>query len=611
MRKIATLLIAILITSTISYSQNTKTINELGQIIEVSKALRFKKTIPVRDFPQVEITPTNMVEKHINERHNQFTRNADVNPNAKPSGEDPVIQKRQGDRPTPSLDVNFDGIGGGTPPDPSGAAGNNYYVQAINTWIRIYTKNGVGVGTQFSLASMWPGSDNDGDPIVMYDRHADRWFISQFNDPARILIAISETNDPTGSYYTYDFALSQFPDYPKYSIWWDGYYMTSNSSHTAVVFEREKMLTGDPNAQVLFYRAPSVRSSGFTNVLPADADGELPPDGTPCYFFNIEDDSWNGVQKDQIKIYEMSVDWTNISNTEITLSKTLETDAFSTAIGSGFNNITQPGTNQRIDGIPGVLMYRAQYMRWMGYNTIVLNHVVDANSLDQAGIRWYELRDADDGDWTIYQQGTYAPDGAHRWMGSISMDVFGNIALAYSYCYPDSNHYPGLRYTGRLSYDPLGEMTIDEGIAVKGLSSQTGYNRYGDYAHMSLDPDGETFWYTGEYLSSNENVKTRIFSYKLSGVNAQVGNMYFDNLDLKTHVVNGNLTVSVNGLASNDLIVGEILSINGKSISKKSIFPSNKSASTKFGVNSLSHGIYFIRIGNVNFQKVEKLVISK
>ena len=87
--------------------------------------------------------------------------------------------------------------------------------------------------------------------------------------------------------------------------------------------------------------------------------------------------------------------------------------------------------------------------------------------------------------------------------------------------------------------------------------------------------------------------------------------MYFDNLDLKTHVINGNLTVSVNGLASNDLIVGEILSINGKSISKKSIFPSNKSASTKFGINSLSRGIYFIRIGNVNFQKVEKFVISK
>jgi hypothetical protein len=611
MRKTATLLIAILIISTISYSQNIKTTNALGQTIEVSKAVRFKKTIPARDFPETEFTPVNMVKKHIKERHNQFKRNEDVNPNATPIGEDPIRQKKQGDRPTPNLDVNFDGISGSAPPDPSGAAGNDYYVQAINTWIKVYTKNGNGVGTQFSLASMWPGSDNDGDPIVMYDRHADRWFISQFNDPARILIAISETNDPTGSYYTYDFALNQFPDYPKYSIWWDGYYMTSNSSHTAVVFEREKMLTGDPNAKVIFLSAPSVKSAGFTNVLPADADGELPPDGTPCYFFNLEDNSWNGVPQDQIKVYEMSVDWANTSNTAITISKTLATDPFSTSIGPGFDNISQPGTTQRIDGIPGVLMYRAQYMRWMGYNTIVLNHVVDANGLDQAGIRWYELRDADDGDWTIYQQGTYAPDGAHRWMGSISMDILGNIALAYSYCYPDSNHYPGLRYTGRLSYDPLGEMTVDEGIAINGLSSQTGYNRYGDYAQMTLDPDGETFWYTGEYLSNNQNVKTRIFSYRLSRVNASVTNKYINILDLSTRVVNGKLNVSINGLANNDLIVAEILSINGKSIVKKAVFPNAQAAVSTFNINNLSSGIYFIRIGNTNFQKVEKFVITE
>ena len=151
MRKIATLFISILITSTLGYSQNIKTTNVLGQTIEVAKAIRFKKTIPVRNFPETEFIPVNLVEKHIKERHNQFVRNEDVNPNAIPIGEDPIRQKKQGNRPTPSLDANFDGLGGGTPPDPSGAAGNNYYVQAINTWIRIYTKNGTAVGTQFSV----------------------------------------------------------------------------------------------------------------------------------------------------------------------------------------------------------------------------------------------------------------------------------------------------------------------------------------------------------------------------------------------------------------------------------------------------------------------------
>ncbi len=177
-------------------------------------------------------------------------------------------------------------------PDPTGAAGPDRYVQAVNTAFRVYQKTGTPDGISSSLSSLWSGSDNLGDPIVMYDRHADRWFISQFNSgPNRMLLAVSETPDPRGAYFTYEYTFSQFPDYPKFSIWWDGYYMTSNSNKTAVVFERSRMLTGDPTARMIALSAPSVINSGFTSVLPADADGDLPPTGTPCYFFNIEDNT--------------------------------------------------------------------------------------------------------------------------------------------------------------------------------------------------------------------------------------------------------------------------------------------------------------------------------
>ena len=80
--------------------------------------------------------------------------------------------------------------------------------------------------------------------------------------------------------------MSSFPDYPKYSTWWDGYYMSSNSSNTAVVFERDKMLAGDPTAQMVALSLPSVQHGGFRCPLPSDADGPLPPNGTPCYFFH-------------------------------------------------------------------------------------------------------------------------------------------------------------------------------------------------------------------------------------------------------------------------------------------------------------------------------------
>ena len=71
--------------------------------------------------------------------------------------------------------------------------------------------------------------NNSGDPIIMYDQLADRWFVSQFGSLSNSLaLMVSETNDPTGSYHLYQYSLSSFPDYPHYGVWPDGYYVTAN-----------------------------------------------------------------------------------------------------------------------------------------------------------------------------------------------------------------------------------------------------------------------------------------------------------------------------------------------------------------------------------------------
>ena len=67
---------------------------------------------------------------------------------------------------------------------------------------------------------------------------------------------------------------------------------------------------------------------------------------------------------------------------------------------------------------------------------------------------------------------TYAPsDGNSRWNGSIAMDSSGNIALAYSIT--SSSLYPSIRYTGRVSCDPLNQFTIAESGIMNGSGSQT------------------------------------------------------------------------------------------------------------------------------------------
>jgi hypothetical protein len=133
------------------------------------------------------------------------------------------------------------------------------------------------------------------------------------------------------------------------------------------------------------------------------------------------------------------------------------------------------------------------------------------------GVRWYELRDPN-GTPVVYQQGTYAPDAAFRWMGSAAMDGSGNIALGYSVS--SSSVAPGIRVTGRLAGDPPGVMTQGESSIVTGGGSQLSIERWGDYSSMSVDPSDDcTFWYTNEYLASSGsfNWHTRIASFSLPG----------------------------------------------------------------------------------------------
>ena len=57
-------------------------------------------------------------------------------------------------------------------------------------------------------------------------------------------------------------------------------------------------------------------------------------------------------------------------------------------------------------------------------------------------------------------------------MGSVAADKNGNMALGYSVV-NGTNVFPGIRYTGRLAGDPLGQMTLGEGTVVNGTASQT------------------------------------------------------------------------------------------------------------------------------------------
>jgi hypothetical protein len=433
--------------------------------------------------------------------------------------------------------ASFGGIGnlsGVLPPDTNGDVGPSHYVQWVNLNFAVFGKDGSTLYPPTSGRTLWQGfggpceTQNDGDPIVLYDELADRWFMSQFalpnfpRGPFYQCIAVSTTGSPLGSWHRYEYSFSKLNDYPKFGVWPDGYYMSMNqftcnlvmckwAGQGVVAFERSQMLNGGDARAVYFDMASNAALGG---MLPADLDGSTPPPaGSPDYYMQFDD------QPDELRLWEFHADWSNTASATFTERAVLPTAPFDSNMCNGSRNcIPQPGTAAKIDAIADRLMYRLQYRNFGTYDALVVNHTVDVGS-DRGGVRWYEIRNPHTAP-AIRQQGTYAPaDALNRWMGSAAMDKDGNLAIGYSVS--SSQTFPSIRFTGRLAGDPLDTLTVAESDLRQGTGSQTHTSgRWGDYSMLAVDPsDGCTFWYTTEYYNAGATSagwSTHIGSFKLA-----------------------------------------------------------------------------------------------
>jgi len=448
------------------------------------------------------------------------------------------------------LDYNYAGQNSGSyPPDCNGTVNSTYYFQVVNTTYQIFNKSDGSTAAGPSnlntiFNSSLPGAScNSGDPIVLWDEQANRWLFAEFslcgsND--YMLIAVSTSDDPTGTWYSWSFDVDNTPDYMKFGIWEDGYYMATNTSpgNDVYVFERSEMITGGSSPTMIGFDNPNRPTTfdGFHCLLPLDNDGPWSPSGTPGQFITIADDGQSNAA-DELRIYELNADWTVPANSTFTMTQQLLVNSFSGNFSGDWDNIPQPGSSQKLDGISTVLMYRAQYRNFGGTQKLVCTHAI-AESATESAIRWYEI-ERTTGNWSISQQGTYNPDGVSRWNSSIAMNDIGEIGMGYSVS-DGTSTYPGIRYCGQSSSGPTGVMDIAEVTIWSGTNSQSDANRWGDYSNISIDPsDGATFWYTNEYQGvSSHGTRIAAFSFPptCSAPTTQVSN--FNQVSATTNTMN-------------------------------------------------------------------------
>jgi hypothetical protein len=418
------------------------------------------------------------------------------------------------------------------------AVGPNHIVQWVNNSLVIFDKQGKVLQGPIIDETFW-GSylgtcDQLGgmsDPIVKYDRAADRWIIGEVAIPIISqfvqCFAVSKTSDPTftsdanglnTSYYTWAYGFgTKVNDYDKISVWPDGYYVNWNifdaSSGNflypeACAWNRNDMLSGVAAPRFVCFNL----SSNYGSLLASDWDGSTaPPAGSPNYLMEVD------TVANLLEEWRFHVDYTTPANSTLTGPTVVSgTASFATPCpspGDPGNCIPQPGTTQQLDSLSDRLMYRLAYRNFGDHESIVANHTVSVGA--NTGVRWYEVRNPA-GTPTVYQQGTFAPDSDNRWMASVAMDKSGNIGVGYSVA--SASTYPSIRYTGWEVGDPLGNLQAETSL-IGGGGSQSGANRWGDYSSMQIDPSDDcTFWYTQEYEAANQSTdwNTRIGSFKFS-----------------------------------------------------------------------------------------------
>jgi len=553
-----------------------------GLVPTWSQAVAFAETPALRDIQPAALTPeeAEKLEQVREEREKNEENTRRVKPDQDPRKTqpfiDPAINNFKHTDPQSNVVTNpiqnFDGpdmdfvstlFGGGrfAPPDTNAAVGPNHVVITTNSVVQVFNKTGGALTSPARISTILVGvpnaSDDDGDPIVIYDSLADRWIVSQFDvtsltaNSTHEHVAVSKTSDPTGAYYAYDFLLTanRPGDYPHMGVWSDGYYFSTNDFSLPVfsnpfqgaglyALERNKMLVGDPTAKIIRFNT----NNQHGGMLPTNFQGFTPPPvGTPNLFFEF-DAAIFGAPFDLIRAFSFHADFAVPANSTLTQGPDIATAPFDARSTGTRAVMQQPAPSVAADSLDAIndrLMHAVNYRTLAGgVQSYVLNFTVNVSGVNptnsatyEGGVRWMELRRTGGGVVSINQQATYAPGspnptGRDLWMASVAQDGEGNIALAASAT--NSTATPSLLnptaiYTGRLAGDPantLPQGEVDALSAVtKGVQTGTG-SRWGDYSSLFTDPADEcTFWGAFEYVDSptaSFDWDTRIFSFKVN-----------------------------------------------------------------------------------------------
>ena len=438
--------------------------------------------------------------------------------------------RNRGNSPFSSAPVsgtNFDSIditgccGGGAsvPPDPEMAAGPNHLIAVVNVAFEIYDKSGLsllGPATLDSFLGQIPGCTGHFDPNVLYDEKEDRFMIAADGNGTHYCVAVSQTNDPLGTYWGYAFPTAgagEFFDYPHAGIGEDAIYVGANIFTTGFLESRVYALE-KADMYVGAAAAFPVQNLGATQDTPQPmnahgfAQGTWPGD---LKHYIITETNFNGCDQ---TIFEWDGPFTGLN----TFGSVATVDlCAATGVAAGFPvNAVQNGAGliQANDWRP----LDHEYRNGFGWTTMSIACNPGGGTVDC--VRWAQISLVPG--LTGLPVGDIGPEGAGVFSSNGDYRIFPDLAvndcndMAVGYTKTSAAIFPAVWFTGRESGDAPGTLQAEAQLKA-GEIVYTAFDgsphRWGDYSGMTIDPDGLTFWYLGEYSKNTGNPSGRWGTY--------------------------------------------------------------------------------------------------
>ncbi|HEY2785274.1 MAG TPA: autotransporter-associated beta strand repeat-containing protein [Fimbriiglobus sp.] len=412
-----------------------------------------------------------------------------------------------------------------TPPDTVGSISPDYWVQVNNGLYSFFRKDGTQITTvpgaqangHLLDTTFWKNAGLStaianaaaGDSRMLYDPLSNHWFTTAFTGETtnnKILIARSDTADPTGTWKATSFAtnISRFADYPTLGIDGNGIYIGTNnftsggsfSSVSILSIPKADLLLATPSvANISAFQGESANTRGFT--LQGVTNYNPGQTGT-MQAQMLSTSSTSGSQLNLTTLSGTSAAGATIVSTvpiNVTSFPAPPTAKQPNPAGTAQSSTTLDSLGTRIVGS----VYRVGDLTYLVHGTSASSH---------AALRVTVLDSTTN---AVVAESTIGDSQHDYFLGTVAANAHGDVVVGYSRSGFVASGDPGNLFAG--SYATIGTLaggTLTFGSPTLLRAGTTEFlgpafdsgnpKRWGDYSATNLDPsDPGIFWTAQEF----------------------------------------------------------------------------------------------------------------